>query len=120
MARAKRSCIVLSLPSLLLSVLLLPQASAQAMGTVTTLAGGSGGTASGSANGVGTIGTFNLPFGVALSVNASFALVVSSDVLFIFLKRETGFKDCVSVSIRGVVGGWDAVACPEAFPTQIT
>ena len=66
---------------LAVSVLLLPQASAQATGTVTTLAGGNGSTASGSANGVGTNATFNGPVGVALSVNGSFALVVSSDVL---------------------------------------
>ena len=81
MARATRSNIVFSLRALLLYVLLLPQASAQTMGTVTTLAGGNGGTASGSANGVGTNATFNGPVGVALSVNGSFALVVSSDVL---------------------------------------
>ena len=83
MARAKRSSIVLSLRVLLfaVSVLLLPQASAQTMGTVTTVAGGNGGTASGSVNGVGTMATFNLPAGVALSVNGSFALVVCSDVL---------------------------------------
>ena len=81
MARAKRSSIVFSLGALLLSALLLPQASAQATGTVTTLAGGNGSTASGSANGVGTVATFSGPIGVALSANASFALVVSSDVL---------------------------------------
>ena len=97
MARAKRSSIVLSLRALLLavSVLLLPQASAQAMETVTTLAGGNGGTASGSANGVGTIATFNNPNGVALSVDGSFALVVSSDVLFNYdeeLKSGSAFS----------------------------
>ena len=93
MARAKRSSIVLSLRVLLFaeSALLLPQASAQAIDSgaaVATAAGGNGGTASGSANGVGTIATFNRPVGVALSVNASFALVVSSAVFFIMLKRE--------------------------------
>ena len=84
MARAKRPSIVLSQRVLLLAVsfLLLPQVSAQATGIVTTLAGGNGGTASGSANGVGTIATFRNPVGVALSVNASFSLVVRSDVLF--------------------------------------
>ena len=80
MARAKQSSIVLSPRVLLLavSVLLLPQASAQAMGTVTTLAGGNGSTAIGSTNGVGTAATFYYPDGVALSANGSFALVVSS------------------------------------------
>ena len=88
MARAKRSSIVLSQRVLLLAVsfLLLPQVSAQATGIVTTLAGGNGGTASGSANGVGTIATFSSPAGVALSVNGSFALVVSSAVFFFMPK----------------------------------
>ena len=92
-ARAKRSSIVLSLRALLLavSVLLLPHASAQAMWTVTTVAGGNGGTASGSVNGVGTIATFSYPVGVALSVNASFALVVSIAVLCYYAKKEMGW-----------------------------
>ena len=109
---AKWPRIVLSLRGVLLlavSVLLLPQASAQAMwAAVATVAGGNGGTASGSANGVGTIATFNLPIGVALSVNASFALVVSSDVLFYYAEELRGgciflrFEDCIGVSIEGM------------------
>ena len=76
--RVERGSIILSLLLLLLAVLgALPQASAQAIWTVTTLAGGNGGTASGSTNGVGTAARFDNPAGVALSADGSLALVVS-------------------------------------------
>ena len=53
------------------------QAPSPAFGIVTTLAGGNGGTESGSANGVGTAATFYIPHGIAPSADGSFALVVS-------------------------------------------
>jgi len=74
---------------LLLVVLgVLPEASAQ---TVATLAGGNGGTLSGSANGVGTIATFSAPSAVALSAVGSFALVVSTDVLLDYAEMGKGW-----------------------------
>ena len=79
MGHVERSSIVFSLLLLLLAVLgVLPRASAQTMGAVTTLAGGNGGTTSGSVNGAGTAATFSGPYGVTLGVNGSFALVVST------------------------------------------
>ena len=51
-------------------------ADGQTVGTVTTIAGGGGGTLSGHANGLGTSATFNGPEGVAISVDGTFALFV--------------------------------------------
>ena len=60
-----------------LSQMQTPSAQAIEYPIVTTLAGGNGGTESGSADGVGTTATFNNPFGVAQSSDRSFALIVS-------------------------------------------
>lgn len=49
----------------------------QILGTVSVLAGGFGGTSAGYADGTGTAAAFRNPWGIALSPNGTFALIVS-------------------------------------------
>lgn len=84
--------------------------------TVTTLAGGNGGTSSGFADGIGTLATFSYPIGIAASSNGIFILV--SDQI-ISLIRKIVLATLAVTTIAGGNGG-TSTGYANGFGTSAT